>query len=268
MVDEQKQDQASKQSIEVEIDGELKQFTAEDVKNLKAMQKSATEKYQKASPVYKAAEKFGLDPEDYLEQTDYAMEVVHKLMQAGVIDAEGNELKKQDLAKDDDYSFDKQKPVINENDIIEKALSRIEDRISKSMSPLMERQSKVEKLLIADKIKDTYPNLSQKELSEVFTRHSRDRSKTILEHAGEVNNESMSFLESIEKKVAEKYGVNIDEFNKRQEQSPDGGAAALIAGKKIKFKSGKKWSANKDDDSDAVTPKEAMKEFFKKQNYQ
>ena len=147
MVDEQKQDQASKQSIEVEIDGELKQFTAEDVKNLKAMQKSATEKYQKASPVYKAAEKFGLDPEDYLEQTDYAMEVVHKLMQAGVIDAEGNELKKQDLAKDDDYSFDKQKPVINENDIIEKALSRIEDRISKSMSPLMERQSKVEKLM-------------------------------------------------------------------------------------------------------------------------
>jgi len=271
------QEQDSKPTvIEVEIDGELEQFSADDVKNLKAMQKSATEKFQKASPALKAAETFGFDnTEDYVESANYALERFHQLMQEGIIDTEGNVVKQQDKdigMEDTARDFgDQERKGVDVDDVVEKALGRIEEKISKSISGVAERMNKVERVMVQKGLQEKYPNLSPKEIGEVFARANREGG-SIFKHAEDVSNESLSFLGEIEKraeeKIAQQLGISLEELNKRKEQPPEGGASAITKGKSIKFvERDKKWGNTKRDPN-AVNPKEAMKEFFKHQNFQ
>jgi len=267
------QDNQSKPTvIDVEIDGEVKQFSAEDVKNLTAMQKSATDKFQKAAPAIKAAEALGFDSvEEFVEQSNMSLEAIHKLMQEGIIDPELNVVKKQEPNVEPDPFNQQQRPM--DEDVIMKAISKIVDeKISPQTSGMAKRVEQLERVLASKALMERHPSLSKEAVGEVFMRASRDTSKKFLEHGDDVATASLSFIQEIEsqteKKIAEKLGITLDDLNKRKEQSPDGGASAIIQNKKAKFvERDKKWGKNKRED-DVASPKEMMKEFMERQNFQ
>ena len=103
-------------------------------------------------------------------------------------------------------------------------------------------------------------------------RASRDQSKKFLEHGDDVATASLSFIQEIEskteQKIADQLGITLDDLNKRKEQSPEGGASAIIQNKKAKFVDrDKKWGKDKREDG-VASPKEMMKEFMKLQDSQ
>ena len=269
------QEQDSKPTvIEVEIDGEVKQFSAEDVKNLTAMQKSATDKFQKAAPAIKAAEALGFDSvEEFVEQSNMSLEAIHKLMQEGVIDPELNVVKKQETIGEPDPFNQQQQQRPMDEEVIMKAISRVVDeKLSPQTSGMAKRVEQLERVLASKALKERHPGLSKEAIGEVFMRASRDSNKSFLEHGDDVATASLSFIQEIEsqteKKIADKLGITLDDLNKRKEQSPEGGASSIIQNRKAKFvERDKKWGKNKREDG-VASPKEMMKEFMKQQNFQ
>ena len=267
------QDNQSKPTvIDVEIDGEVKQFSAEDVKNLTAMQKSATDKFQKAAPAIKAAEALGFDSvEEFVEQSNMSLEAIHKLMQEGVIDPELNVVKKQEPNVEPDPFNQQQKPM--DEEVIMKAISRVVDeKLSPQTSGMAKRVEQLERVLASKALKERHPSLSKEAIGEVFMRASRDSNKSFLEHGDDVATASLSFIQEIEskteQKIADQLGITLDDLNKRKEQSPEGGASAIIQNKKAKFVDrDKKWGKDKREDG-VASPKEMMKEFMKLQDSQ
>jgi hypothetical protein len=249
--------------LEIEIDGKKETLTAEDVLNLKKQQASATQKSQKAAAVLKACERYGVEPDMFLSNAEASIAIVHKLMEEGNLDEQGNLIAKalppSEPPPRDPFGDPPARPVGEEQTlkVVEKALSNLGlDKLAERLDTFENTTSRLVRLRLEDKILAEHKGLSEEDLPEVFALARNDRSKTTREHAAAVEKKKLTKTEELEKAFAKKYGIDVDEFNRNKllESEPDGGAAALFKGKKISFKGG----------DGAVTPKAAMREFWRR----
>lgn len=243
--------------IMVEVDGESKSFSSDDIQNLVSQQASATQKTQQVSAVMKACDKFDMNPDTFVGQAEGAFSVIANLIDAGVVDEQGNIIKKEQ--KKDDISFNKN---TNSNRGHESSEDKILSVISKVLEPLTKKFEVLEKdqmhltrLRVNDSIQGKFKNLDEKDLSELFATAGADKTKTLMQHAEVFSKKKDdNFLEQ-KRAIAKELGVDYDEFtaNTLREQGAEGGAAGLFKDKKISFKGGK----------NSLSPKAAMAEFFK-----
>ena len=244
--------------ITVDVDGESKSFSSDDIQNLVSQQASATQKTQQVSAVMKACDKFDMNPEVFVGQAEGAFSVIANLIDAGVVDEQGNIIKKE--PKQNDISFNKtpspNKGHESSEDKILSVISKVLEPLTKKFEVLEKDQMHLTRLRVNDSIQGKFKNLDEKDISELFATAGADKTKTLMQHAEVFSKKKDdSFLEQ-KRAIAKELGVDYDEFaaNALREQGAEGGAAGLFKDKKISFKQGK----------DSLSPKAAMAEFFKR----
>lgn len=245
--------------IVIELEGgEKKVLKSEDVKNLLAQQASVTQKAQKIAAIEDAAKKYGLEPEDYVGHAEGAFASVTKLMELGLIDEKGEPIERKEVTKPANVLVTPvSKTKDSSDDPVVKALEQINQRIK----GIEEDQTRMMRISLGKDIRAKFDNLSDEDVSKVLGTAMNDPKKSVWQHAEDASNAKKVGEGELEKAFAKKYGINLEEWNanKIREQTADGGASALVAGKKISFRKPSKGGEN------VVTPKEAMKEFLRKQ---
>jgi hypothetical protein len=246
--------------ITVEIDGQQVTKSAEDVQNLIAQQASATQKTQSVAAVLQTAEKYGLSPEDLVQQADGAFAVMSDLIDKGIIDNKGAIIEKK--AGDVDPPAGDPPPaqgtlpkdetgLVKRLDLIEKSLAMLPGRLD-----TIERdQTHMIRMDLQRSIQAKHSNLSDDDVTKLFSTAMGDKSKTIWQHAESLSETKNAGVADLRKQHAEEFGINLDEFdaNKLNEKDAEGGAAAVFKGKKFSFKKGE----------ESVSPRQATMEFFK-----
>jgi len=259
-----------KGQITVKIGEESKTLKAEEVVNMLNQQAGVTQESQKVAAIRDAASKYGMDAEGYVEQAEGSFGTLTKLFDAGVIDKEGNILKPDgdkgilpdpDPNKDGDHKPDPANANIEAIvDAVSKRMEKTLEVLTKGQEGLSKNVQNTMKLGLKREVMAKHPELNEADVLNVLDSAQANTKKTLWDHAKDAVSAKATKTEEMDKHYAEKYGVNLEEFNKRnalKEQGADGGgAAAVVVNKKISFK------AKRGDDK-VVTPKQATIEFMK-----
>ena len=247
--------------ITVEVDGEKKEFNAEGVKNLVAQQAGVTQKAQKIAAITDAAAKYGLEPEDYVENSEGAFGALNKLMDAGIIDEKGNLIEKGEKVVPDPTKVvpdpTKAIPVDQVQEIVAKATKGLKDQIGK----LEKDQTGLMKMNLHRTVKDKHDSLSDSDVSSLFDIAVKDQKKDIWQHAEDMVEAKKVDATAMRKTYAKEFKIDLEKWdeNKLHEQDADGGAAMVLGGKTVSFKRPGK-------DGKTVTPRQATLAFFKQQD--
>lgn len=256
-------DAGAEGKIVIEIEGEKKEFEAKDVENLLAQQAGVTQKAQSIAMIIDAAKKYGLNPEDYVGHAEGAFSIMTKLMDDGVIDKEGKVVategegapKKEDPPKGTPPQSTKKFEGSEELSTITKTLETIQTK----MEGLEKDQVGMMRVNLEDKILAKHKELSSNDVSKLFGIAMNDPNKSVWQQAEEMVKAKGEAKGEVRKEFATEFGIDLEKWdaNKVLEQEAEGGAAAVLAGRKISF-------GAKHGDKDAVTPKQAMLEFIRR----
>ena len=260
--DDSTKDGGSKDNqITLEVDGEKKTYGAEDVQNLIAQQASATQKTQKVAALAAAAEKYGLDPEEYVNRADGAFATVVQMIDEGVLDEQGKRIEKKD-DKIDPTKVDPTKVVPTKEDKskeLTEALDRI-DKMEKRTAKVEEDNINLMRKNLSRDIKKKHPSFNDDDVSRLIGIAVANQNKDVWQHAEEFAGKKTEATEVLRGKFAKEFGIkDLKEWdaNKIKEQDAKGGGAAAVLGKrKISFNA-------KASDPNTVTPRRATIEFFK-----
>jgi len=249
------------------------------VEALVANVSASTTKTQAAQKVLDAAARYEMEPEEFLQQAVGGFTVINDLIEKKVIDAQGNLVDKKvvNSKKSDLNSLfnldDTGKDKIPAGDekiaaLVAKALEPFATEIKKSVGDVKNIQTSMIRDSYEKDILSKHPNLDHEDVSKVFGLAMQDRSKdiwTIAEAASKVKVEKSV---DVEKAFAKAHGLNYDELvknkaaeqdeNNLNEQDSKGGAAALVKGKQITFR-----TRGIKDKENVISPLEATQNYSK-----
>lgn len=250
--------------IELEIDGEKKTFSPEDVTNLLAQQAGATKATQAAAAIVDAAKKYNMTPEEYVGHSEGAFSTLTKLNEDGIVDETGKIVTKKEPEGDPDKVIPKTTPA--DKTIASAKLRELETTV-KGLAGITDRVSAVEEDVagvlrggIQEKILKEYPVLNKEDVSKIFGSAMADRNKTVWDHAKDAAEAKKVSDATTRAHYAKEFGVkDLAKFdaNKLLEQDGNAGASAVVVGKKISFKA-------KPGDPNSITPRQATTEFLKR----
>jgi hypothetical protein len=264
-------------SMTVDIDGQQKSYTPDDIKNLVAQQASATQKTQDVADVLKLAAKHEIPVKEFANQIEGLFGRVSELMEKGIIDDNG-ELIAQAPAI--------QAPVIPENPLPDfgnmtpqntqaTADSKLEQVVQAALKPMRDEVAKVKeenvrikensamflKSQVRGEIQKAHSELSDQDADYIIERSLNDTSIKLEEHIEKYKTTKKDYGISQAKFYAKEFGLvkdgaDFDKWNEnrlREQDSKGGGFAGLFKGKKFSFKKGE----------GSVTPRQAMEGSLK-----
>ena len=98
----------------------------------------------------------------------------------------------------------------------------MEEVIKKALGPYTQRLDRLERdqdaLIrreLSIKLQREHPDLDEEDISRGLALAARDRTKTLGQHLESLVESKKSYMTGLEKKFAEKYGVDLEEWNKR-----------------------------------------------------
>ncbi len=249
--------------LTVEVNGEMKEFGAEDIGNLVAQQASATQKTQQVASLLKAVEKYGATPESFLENAEGSFAVMNSLIEQGVIDPQGNVIKTEPETNEPSVppvvpgTPPATPPVVSKQaEVTMKALLKESmGGLTEEVTRLREDNVLLMRLRLSDNAKAKFSNLEDDDIAKTFAVAERDKTKTFMEHAEGASKAKLEMYGKLEKDFAKKHGIDLEEVQRKKliEQDPSSGISALFGEKKMSFKKGK----------DNVSPRTATQEYFK-----
>lgn len=264
---EENKDGSSSESKSTPIEIEGKSYSIDDVKNIIAQQGEATKASQAAAKALTAAQRYNVDVDTYVQNSEASFALMQELISNGIIDETGKILKKEvPKPAADPIPAGKIAPQIGKADnVAAEALTAFHQKfgtLEKEIERLREDNVGLMRLRLQDKLSEQYPDLDEEDISKVMaTAYKSGGKKPVAEVAKELSEAKKAWMAEQEAAWAKKHGLNLDEIKRRKEfieAGPEGGAAALFSGKKFGFqKKGK-------GDTSTVTPREAMAEFMSK----
>lgn len=263
-----------------------KEYSAEDVQGLLSQMKTATERNQQFKAVEDFCNKYNLDVEGLLDNAEGAFGVVSKLIDEKVIDEKGNLIEKpsegnrgekgsgskgsegdldlEAILKGDSGEFKGKDRV---SAIVLKALEPVTKQMqdfSSAVGEVKELQMGLLRERMQEKIQGKFPDLDEDDISRVLRLAAEDPRRGVMQVAEGVAKRKSDWLLGLKKKHAEEFGVNWEEFEKKEKErndlgdkGPEGGSIPALEGKKFSFH-GKRRGEN------FVTPLEASQEYLKK----
>lgn len=246
----------------VKVGEEEKTFTAEDVSNLLNQQAGATQQTQKAAALIAAAAKYSIEPEQYVQHAEGAIATMSNLIDAGVIDQQGNVIdKKVVVDSSKNVSLTKE-----ENNPAQEALTKIQATLGgiiKRIEQVEEDTNQTTQIELERTVQGKYPDLDKGDVSRLLGIAMKAPEKGLWQHAEEMSERKKDWKVGLRKSYAKEFDVNLDEFdaNKLKEQDSEGGATVVLGGRKLSFNA-------KKSDPNTITPKQAMTEFLRKQRAQ
>lgn len=224
------------ETMEVEIEGKLEKFDKERVINLKKQQASATQKTQQVAKILAAADRYGVDADTFADKSEAALDVLGGLIEQGYLDAQGNVVSKS-ADPPTDPPKDSPLPPGNAGAPSEdlKALQAQYAGLQGTMEELKKDTASIIRKSIGESIKSKFPDLDDDDVVKTLNVAFQDRSKNPFEHAQDISKKKIQLREEQRKEFAKEHGIDLDAYNKRKSQDPDGGIGAVIKGKKIVF---------------------------------
>ena len=181
--DDKGQGSGNSSQIVVELNGEQKTFTSEEIKGLAGKATEADRLNQQFAPFSKVLTQYGVSPEDYLRNSEGSFALVNQLIEAGVIDDQGNILKKESGAppkKEDSFKVDLTKSGgSKEIEVVLKAIKGIGDRLEQ----LEDGQSGIYRRNIENDVKGKHANLETEDITKLLAKAKADKSKSFWDHA-------------------------------------------------------------------------------------
>lgn len=246
-----------------------KVYTAKDVENFVNREAALTQESQKVAALRNAAEKYGMSPEDYVRNAEGSFAVTTRLMETGVIDEKGQLVeKKPDVKTGGDANVDGDgHPVKGATQVVSDpridsvltALEKINGRLDANGKDM----DNVMKLGLRRDIMAAHSELTERDAVAVLERFERNPHKNVWDHAKEMVDEKKSSEREVEECYAKKFGIDIEEYRKRNALNIQGegeGAAAIVGERKLAFK----HRANFVGKDKAITPRQAMEEHISK----
>ena len=195
------------------------------------------------------AGRYELTPEQLIEESSSAFALVSNLIEQGVIDKEGKVVRRGEAPKAPPVEKKKEDGIGFSEEVMEQFLGKKLSPLVEEMKVLKTENARLTSFALHTEIKKRNPDISDDQVAQAINRASRDRSKTVIQHAEDVCKESGTKRSELEKEILIKYGIDP---NSLPEQGGDATAGALFKGKKISFKGGE----------NAVHPREATETFF------
>jgi len=252
-----------------------KEYSVADVENLIANTATLTQKGESVQGILDMCTRYDMEPSEFLDQASGGLTVISNLIKEGVIDEQGRAVKpegkeledKRDLSKIKDQEKDTKdlKGGTKTEEIVAKALEGIAPTL-KDLGDQVTKMQNIQTSMIHDdyrtRIIKKHPNLDDKDADQVLALAMNDSKKDLWQHAEDASTAKVASSEKIERAYAEKRGLDYDvlkkaDENKLNEQEPEGGAAPVLKGKKIKL-----FGATGDDE---VSAGDAAAEFLEKQ---
>jgi hypothetical protein len=242
-----------------------KVVTAKDVENLLNQQASLTQESQKVAALRSVADKYGVNIDTYVKNAEGAIAIASKLMEEGVLDEHGNLVKKEEgkqlgVGDGNRLNLDGHQKTEIKPDPRMDGLVKAIDEINKKLTTRDKDITSVMKLGLKRDIMAAHPELNDSEALAVLDKLQENPNKTVWEHAKEAVENKKTFERELEEKYAKTFGVDIEQFRKRNEQKIQGneGASAIVGEKKIVFGSRKRLY----DKDKVATPREALVKFM------
>ena len=250
-----------------------KEYSVDDVTNLLAQTATLTKKGESVQKVIDVCARYDMEPGDYADQSMSAFSTINNLIQEGVIDAEGNIVKPEPKAKDPEDDLlnlePKAKPAAKPASTADATILKAIEGVNKTQTDMAETVKRLESIQTSmihdsyrDKITAKFPALSDKDADHVLAVAMQDTKKDVWGHAEDVVAAKAASTVAMNKAYCEEHGLNYEELerqkadeNELEEQSAEGGAAAMHKGKKFRFNP-------KGDDE--MTPLKASQAYYDK----
>ncbi len=256
------------ENVSFEIDGKTHQLTSEEAKTLFQEKATVTQQGQKNAVIIQAADKYGITPEQYVEQAEGGFTRLQGLVTEGILNEEGeinqSVLKGKEVIPPTPARIsvggavpDWASPEVQEERLskaVAKALGPLTDRIGH----MEEDQARTNRTEVETRIITKHPGLDTEDIARLFVRTRNDRNKTIWGHAEEMAKEKADKVTAIQQAYAKKMGIDVEAFeerNKLKDQEPGIRSAGIVGKLKLSFKKGK----------DKLTPRAALEEDMRQQ---
>ena len=253
--------------IVLEIDGEEKTFTPEQVLDMHKNLASATQNSQKAAPLLKLAEQVGLDPDDLSQQIPGAFSLIQDLVDQGIIDQDGNVIKQKAAQPDDDIKDDSDSTSSSDQISASKIAALIEAKLEEKLTPFQKAiqdlgntSTGLQRAEISRRLKTEYQdaNLSDEDVTTIMSMSRASRGKMNLRQAAEnFIGKRQEQMTQMEQQILDKYkkaGVDLSQFdlNSLKEQDADSVAARITQDKRLSFRKGE----------GTISPAQAAKDYL------
>jgi len=258
-------------SIDVDIDGKQKSFTADDVKNLVSQQASATQKTQDVASIIALAERHKIPVAELAPQIDGLFGRVTELMDKGILDDEGQLIERTPsnpapvIPDNTNFGFSPEpslSPIVGGG--AEQAANAALESLKGEMKEMKEGYKKMENstaMLLEGRIKgkilEANPEFSDRDAAHVLNKAQGDTSKTLEQHIETHKTTKTDYETSQREKFAKEFGIDLPTFNEnrlKEQDAKGGGIGGFFKGKKFSFKKG---------GEDTVDPRKAMEEALK-----
>jgi hypothetical protein len=264
------------QSLTIKLEDGEKTLTAADVVKLVQEHGKISGEHAKFAKVAEVLQKYETDPETYVSQTEAALAVVSKLMEAGVIDNKGNLVEKKGEkdskgggfdwkgdSKGDKGGGDDDSSGLKGDDRVAKIVAKALEGIMPRLKGIEETQGSLLQSTLEERVRRAHPDLDADDVERVFEQAYREPKKKLMDHAKAYADRKAEKTKAIKAEVAAELGIDLTEYERRlelkrkmTEKGDPHGALVLAEGKKLTFKPGK-------DDKSAVSPRDATINFFK-----
>jgi len=271
-------------SIQIQVGGETKTFTPQEIATVLEKAGNLERTVEQLSGFQKVITQYGIGPDEYLRNSEAAFAIANSLIEQGIIDQQGNIIKKGpgDQPKGESFKFTPGGDAGGGGNKQLEVIANTLTKLTQQVTSLEEGQSNIYRRNIKRDVQATYPNLEDEDISKLLATAQRDRSKGFWAHAEELSKQKEVTTKQMEKthvkstiEALVKAGIipegkvdlsKLDEFdlNKLKEQDPSGGAP-VWEGKKFIFGSRRrKLGSHGTDVAKFSSPAEAMHELFQK----
>ena len=253
-----------------------KSYTVADVETMLAAQANATKISQPFSELQKAATRYGMTPEEFVQQAQGSFAAVASLIDKKIIDENGElVMQAQGQGEEDDLLsslFGKETQAAQPQPaalpgnasgqlrVLAQALQEVRGtsgQLRQELESLKKDNAVLLEHNLKGQLKGLFPALGDEEMGVAIGRARVDRSKSLSEHAQQLVDAKQGTVRAVQLQLAKELGIeDLDGHLNQLKQQKTGGAGAIFEGKKISFKP---------KDANSVTPKQAAEAFLNAQ---
>lgn len=212
-------------AIEVQVGDEKRTMTPVEIA---AMVEETTRLKTSAAPIFESVKRWGIDPQAYAQNADAAFGVINDLIEQGIIDPQGKPIAPRGGGPANQQAQQLSKPfgapdsIAGQQTLPGSASENVvQDTVKKALAPLMQKIEALESdnsylyhQRLVDKIVSKYDGVSPQDAGKILAAASRDRTRSIDDHAKAYVSGMQTSIADMEKNFAKKYGLNLDELER------------------------------------------------------
>ena len=228
---------------EIEIEG-IGKLSVGKIKSLLGKEAELTQKTQELAALGKTVAKYGLTPSQFAQQSDGALVTLMGLVDAGIIDAQGNVVGVQPPAGGDPETRAEAIPLKKEKKMETFDADALVNAVVEKLRPSIEAIRGDTDLLIGshirDRLKSQFPGLEDEDCSQIFAKHRAVKQKdptvkltTVAQDYVKQRGESEA---AVIARFAKSQGLDVSKLkaqNDLRELVSKGGGVPLLQGKKL-----------------------------------